>query len=114
MLTNLKSTLAIENVRETLRKEKSDEKIVMNVMYALFYHYTSYILLISIRFYKDSTSKSYERQVFGILDVFGNIGGVKEILEIAGALIVGLFSRKIFIFTLLSSLYQVDSSHIGK
>ena len=73
----------------------------------------NYWFIIDFRFYKDSVSTSYERQVFALLDVFGNIGGVNEILEISGGLIVGIFSGKIFLFSLISSLYQVDSTHIS-
>ena len=75
---------------------------------------TIFDLKYSSRFYKDPVSDNYERQVFALLDVFGNIGGVNEILEIAGGLIVGLFSGKIFLFSILSALYQVDSTHLGK
>ena len=52
--------------------------------------------------------------MFGLLDLFGNVGGVNEILELTGALIVGLFSGKVFLFSVISSLYQVDSVNIGK
>ena len=61
-----------------------------------------------MRFVKDSSSKSYERSVFGVLDVAGNIGGVFEILSIIGGLIVGIFSGKIFIYSMLAKLYYID------
>ena len=57
---------------------------------------------------KDATSISYERQVFSFMDVFGNIGGLLEIMSIAGGFIVGLFSDRLFLFTLLSKLYHVE------
>ena len=63
----------------------------------------------SHRFVKDPQSDQYERQIFALLEVFGNIGGVNEVLEVAGKIIVGLFSGKnIFIlsyFVTLSSWY---------
>ena len=37
---------------------------------------------LAFRFVKDAQSDQYERQVFALLDVFGNIGGVNEILEV--------------------------------
>ena len=64
------------------------------------------ILIVS--FYKDPKSYNYERTVFSFLDCWGLIGGVNEILEIWGKLIVSLFSGKIFAFSILSTLYQVD------
>ena len=57
---------------------------------------------------KDSTSISYERQVFSFMDVFGNIGGLLEIMSITGGFIVGFFSERTFLFTLLSKLYQIE------
>ena len=59
-------------------------------------------------FYKDPKSYNYERTVFSFLDCWGLIGGVNEIREIWGKLIVSLFSGKIFAFSILSALYQVD------
>ncbi|CAI2381127.1 unnamed protein product [Moneuplotes crassus] len=65
-------------------------------------------------FLKDPTSKSYERVVFTFLEAFGNIGGLLEVLTIAGGFIVGLFSEKIFLFTILSKLYQVEKPKTDK
>lgn len=59
-------------------------------------------------FVKDSTSKSFERSVFTFMEVTGNIGGLFEILEISGGLLVGLFSGRIFLFSVLPKLYHVD------
>jgi len=57
---------------------------------------------------KDTYSKSYERQVFGVLGVTGNIGGVFEVLQIAGGILVSFFSGNIFLYSLLNKLYQVE------
>ena len=59
-------------------------------------------------FFKDPKSYNYERTVFSFLDCWGLIGGANEILEVCGKLIVSLFSGKIFAFSILSALYQVD------
>ena len=64
-------------------------------------------------FYRDSKITSYYRNVFTWLDWFGNIGGVNEVLNTAGGLLVGLFSGKIFLYSLISALYQVDSTPKG-
>ena len=61
-----------------------------------------------MRFVKDTKSKSFERSVFGFLEVTGNIGGLFEILEITGGLIVGLFSGKLFLYSILPKLYHID------
>mmetsp|Transcript_6199 Transcript_6199/g.5324 ORF Transcript_6199/g.5324 Transcript_6199/m.5324 type:complete len:222 (+) Transcript_6199:475-1140(+) len=59
-------------------------------------------------FLKDNFSKSYDRSVITLLDVFGNVGGIMSIISLVGAIIVGFFSDKIFIYSILSKLYQVD------
>ena len=61
-----------------------------------------------MRFVKDTKSKSFERSVFGFFEVTGNIGGLFEILEITGGLIVGLFSGKLFLYSILPKLYHID------
>mmetsp|Transcript_33143 Transcript_33143/g.32520 ORF Transcript_33143/g.32520 Transcript_33143/m.32520 type:complete len:197 (-) Transcript_33143:574-1164(-) len=64
--------------------------------------------LLNLKFVKDAASKSYERTVFSFMEVTGNIGGLFEILQIAGGFIVGIFSGRLFTFSMLSSLYHVD------
>ncbi|CAI2384425.1 unnamed protein product [Moneuplotes crassus] len=64
--------------------------------------------LLSISFTKDSSSKSYERSVFTVLEAFGNVGGLLEIFSIAGGLIVGLFAERLFFYTIFSKMYQVE------
>ena len=44
-------------------------------------------------------------------DMFGQIGGMDSILVSAGSIIVGIFSSKIFMTSLLSSFYYVDSEY---
>jgi len=57
---------------------------------------------------KDGSSKSYERKVFNFMEVTGNIGGLFEIMQIGGGFFVGLFSGKLFLFSILSKLYHVE------
>lgn len=63
-----------------------------------------------MKFVKDSQSKSFGRSVFGFLEVTGNIGGLFEILEIGGGLIVGLFSGRLFLFSILPHLYHIENT----
>jgi hypothetical protein len=63
---------------------------------------------LALTFRKDAESDSYSRSVFSILDLFGNIGGVFEILQVTGGLIVGYFSRDLFLYSILTKLYQVN------
>ena len=59
-------------------------------------------------FIKDSKSITYQRSVLTFLDWWGFIGGVNEILHLAGMLVVSLVSGKTFVLSLLSALYQVN------
>lgn len=70
--------------------------------------------LLEIQFVKDATSKSYERTVFSFLEVTGNIGGLFEVLNIGGGFLVGVFSSRIFMFSVLSKLYQVETPRSGE
>ena len=71
--------------------------------------------VLSISFYKDPKFINYERTVFSMLDCWGLIGGVNEILGLLGKLVVSLFSSKIFYFSIISAFYQVDlTSSIDK
>ena len=60
-----------------------------------------------INYIKDSKSITYQRSVLTFLDWCGFIGGVNEVLHLAGMLIVSSLSGRIFVFSLLSALYQV-------
>ena len=64
--------------------------------------------LITVRFVKDPSQDSYERSVFWFLDFFGNLGGVNEVLHVVGELIVGVFASRLFLFSIISHLYQID------
>jgi hypothetical protein len=71
------------------------------------------MLDVALNFVKDQTDESYERSVFSLLALTGNIGGLFEVFERSGNLIVGFFVGKIFLFSVLSNLYQVDVYNRG-
>ena len=70
--------------------------------------------MLFFRFAKDPQTDTYERSVFSVLDFFGNIGGLNEVLEIIGKLIVAVFAGRLFIYSIVSNLYQVDTTPTGK
>ncbi|CAI2377012.1 unnamed protein product [Moneuplotes crassus] len=65
--------------------------------------------IFKMQFVKDEATKSFERTVFSFMEAFGNIGGLFEIIEIAGGFFVGVFSGRMFLFTILSHLYQIEA-----
>ena len=67
-----------------------------------FFPYASIILRMEAR---DDT---YERTVLSVFDFTGLIGGVFEILEVTGSIVVGFFAYKLSIFLMISNLYQIQ------
>ena len=61
-------------------------------------------------FVKSNQMQSIGRSVFTILDLFGLLGGVLEILSIAGGLFVAVFADRLVNYTILSNLYHVDTT----
>ena len=59
----------------------------------------------------DSKYNVINRTVYSMTDMFGQIGGMDSILVSAGSILVGIFSSKIFMASLLSSFYYVNSEN---
>lgn len=66
-----------------------------------------FLIFVEMKFVKDKESQAFERVVASILDVTGNLGGWFEIMEVAGGMAVGLFSGRLFLFSILSHLYHI-------
>ena len=62
----------------------------------------------------EAREDTYERTKFSIFDYTGLIGGVFEIFEVFGGIIVGFFTKKWFMFWILSNLYQVQNKNDDK
>jgi hypothetical protein len=67
----------------------------------------SNLLTISIAI--DSIEESYEIRVYNFFDFTGQLGGLFEILSIAGGIFVTFFAEKILMLSLISNLYQVEN-----
>ena len=50
----------------------------------------------------------YTRDVFSFFDLFGLLGGIFELLSISLGLIVGIFSKHTFLFSIFKRLYQTN------
>ena len=66
------------------------------------------LIILAVKFIKDLKTISYERGVFTLLEVIGNIGGLMGIFTVGGSLLVGMFSGKVFLYSILSKIYQVE------
>lgn len=63
----------------------------------------------------DEETAYYSRTVYSILDLTGQLGGVFEIFDIFGGIFIGLFADKLFVFSIISRLYQTKvNSHVDK
>jgi hypothetical protein len=88
-----------------------NRKLVLSTIFLFTVRiFTSFI---AATFQKDAYSNTFERAVFSILDLTGMLGGLFEVLERCGAMFVGFFADKIFLFSVISKLYQVDRSPKG-
>ena len=88
--------------------------VIVFVLVKLLKLCSKHLLCLFFRFAKDPQTDTYERSVFSVLDFFGNIGGLNEVLEIIGKLIVAVFAGRLFIYSIVSNLYQVDTTPTGK
>ena len=66
-------------------------------------------LVLRINIILDSKYNVIDRKVYSLGDMFGQIGGMDSIMINIGSIIVGIFSSKIFIASLLSTFYHVSS-----
>jgi hypothetical protein len=56
----------------------------------------------------DAKQDTYQRTIFGFFDLTGQIGGLYEIFEVLGGLLVGHFAKKLFLFSLFSRIYKIE------
>ena len=59
---------------------------------------------------KDETV-NHTRQVYGILDLFGDLGGVVEVILMLGALSLSSFTEHSFVIKALQKFYQAATTN---
>jgi hypothetical protein len=65
----------------------------------------------SYRFFVDPQEDYYSRNVFTFIDLLGQLGGVYEIFDLFGIVFVGFIAHRLFQFSILSRLYQVNTKN---
>lgn len=68
-----------------------------------YYDENGNIISAYLRF--DKKYNTYNRQVYNIMDLLGDIGGMYQSLYFLGVLIIGFYNRRMFIAAILRSLY---------
>ena len=63
-----------------------------------------FIASVYIRF--DQRYYIYNRQVYSILNMLGDVGGLQQALYMIGLLFLSYFTKRLFISQLLKELYQ--------
>ena len=65
--------------------------------------------IMHISFLKSNQKQTFVRSVFTFLDLLGVLGGIFGILSMFGGFFVSIFADKMLNYSILSSLYQVDT-----
>ena len=60
-------------------------------------------LAMYIRF--DNHYDIYERKVYSILELLGDVGGLQQAVTIIGYLLVGFFTHRLFISSIMKHIY---------
>ncbi|CAI2363423.1 unnamed protein product [Moneuplotes crassus] len=68
--------------------------------------------LMNFEFRQDPTVDSYERRVYSILDLFGQLGGFFEVLVIFGGALVHYFASQMYNYSLFSQLYCLNGADV--
>lgn len=64
--------------------------------------------LLSLYIRQDSSIDYYERRVYSLLDLTGQVGGLFEVFQAIGSLLVGFFAHKLLLYSFFNKLYHVE------
>jgi len=73
-----------------------------------YYEENGYIVSAYLRY--DRKYNIYNRQIYNIMGLLGDIGGMYSSLYFLGMLVIGFYNRRLFISAILRNLYQVKVS----
>ena len=74
--------------------------------------YEDYLLVVSFRL--DGKTNIYERTSLNLLELFGMLGGIYELIEVTFKMLLASLGQKVLNNTLLSNLYHIKSSKASK
>ena len=72
-----------------------------------FYASDSYIATVYLRY--DSEYSMYQRRVYSVMDLLGDIGGLYSSLFSIGYLLIYFYRHRMFISAILKKMYQVKN-----
>lgn len=62
----------------------------------------------------DKSFDIYERKIYDLMEMLGDIGGLAESLNILGAFLVVFFAHRMFIGSILRNIYQLRNADMPK
>ena len=62
----------------------------------------------------DNNYDIYERKIYSVMELLGDIGGLQGSLYMIGLFVIGFFSRRLFISAIMKNIYQVRKPIITK
>jgi hypothetical protein len=75
------------------------------------YHRRAHVMTsATVRFVIDPKQETYERVIFSIFDLTGQVGGLYEVFEVVGAFVIGYFTEKLFYYSMFKRIYHVKAS----
>jgi hypothetical protein len=75
-----------------------------------YYEENGYIVSVNLRF--DRKYNVYNRQIYNIMGLLGDIGGMYSSLYFLGMLLISFYNRRLFISAIIRNLYQVKLSNV--
>ncbi len=67
------------------------------------YRGTTYV---SVQIRLDTYQDTYNRQVYGIMELIGDIGGVQEVLVLIGSMLVGMVAERLLHAEMMKQIYH--------
>ena len=72
-----------------------------------YYEENGYMISAYLRF--DRKYNAYNRQIYSLMALLGDIGGMYSSLYFIGLVLIGFYNRRLFISAILRNLYQVKN-----
>lgn len=72
------------------------------------YRGTTYV---AVQVRLDTYQDTYNRQIYGLMELIGDIGGVQEIIVLAGSVLVGMVAERLLYAEMMKQIYHTQPMH---
>ena len=101
--------LSKQNQPSNLHEQEEIKEFVSIANHDSIYTNSNENHVFRIKIQKSEWKLIFERQVYSILDLLGEIGGIYEVLSLLGFAVVNAFTCTAFYYSILPKLYHVDT-----